>query len=405
MSLAGMAGDPFRSVTPFATSVGGATSGFVASGFIVGSTAPHGLGVNAALEGEVLESTEHMAASFTPTRGVSLDFGRNLNMAGYFNAYDLRSTRNSEGVFLSASALNSPYAALVGSGNFSGASFSPADGVKVRFGYTAGQNQRFSSLATANTSDPYSPVNTPASLPHGHSNSALAGASWDFASWGGIGVTASRTTEQDAVLGGFTSGAFAAANQTQTGSVGVSARVGLGQGWTTTLAWNEGVSRLDLAPSGLMTAADPLRSRAYGIALTKTNLFGDDTLGVALTRPLHIYSGGATLHAATSVDANQNLIFSDERLSLAASRPETNMELGYAAKFYGGALQIQTNASYQMDVGGMPGKQAVAFLGRAALTFQHSEPTARGCRKDSFGLFVFAQDQSDLPRVLYSKLP
>jgi len=74
-------------------------------------------------------------------------------------------------------------------------------------------------------------------------------------------------------------------------------------------------------------------SRAYGIALQKRGTLGADTLGLALTRPLCIYRGSATLRAATGVDADYNPIFGTERLSLAAPQPETDIEVGFSSNF------------------------------------------------------------------------
>ena len=36
---------------------------------------------------------------------------------------------------------------------------------------------------------------------------------------------------------------------------------------------------------------DSLRSEGYGIGFAKQGLFGDDALGIALSRPLQIYTG------------------------------------------------------------------------------------------------------------------
>lgn len=367
-SLTSLLRDPFRSLTPIALTQTGAFGTVSMSGFVETPKLPETLNANAALQGSALNSVEHVAVSLSPIEGVSLDFGHNINMSGAFNPYDLRAPSGGGAVFLSGSALNSPYLALADGGNFSGATFAPADGVRVRLGYAnVGQNQQPVELLIGR--DPTDPANTPSAAPQRQASSVVASIGYDFAPWGGVGLTASRTKEAHSVLGGYTAGAFAIADDAGTSSVGISARMGLGDNWTTTFAYNEGVTRLGLATGAIVTDVDPLRSRAYGISVAKRNLFGDDTLGFALTRPLSIYRGGATLHAATGIDENRNLVFGTEHLSLAAKRPETDVELGYATRLMDGALMLQGSAAYQMDVLGEVGKSALAGMGRASLHF------------------------------------
>jgi hypothetical protein len=271
-------------------------------------------------------------------------------------------------VFLSGSALNSPYLALTDGGNYAGATVSPIDGVRVRVGYSS-VDETQEPLDVLTGRDSYDPANALESTPMRKAQSVMATLAWDISDAFGVGVTASQAKEQNSVLGGYTAGAFAVADDAGTSSVGVSARLGLGDNWTTTLAYSEGVTHLGLAADGIMTQVDPLRSRAYGVALSKQGLFGDDAFGVALSRPLHIYSGGATLHAATGIDENQNLVFSTEHLSLASPVPETDVEFGYATRLLGGAVTLQGSAAYQMDVLGAPGTEAVTVLGRGSVRF------------------------------------
>lgn len=367
-SLSNMLRDPFRSFNPIVLAETGVLGAVSMSGFVETPDLPASLSADAALQGSALNSTEHVAVSLSPARGVSLDFGHNVNMSGTFNAYDLRAHSGEDTVFLSGSALNSPYLALADGGNFSGATLSPMNGLKVRFGYASvGENQQPVQVLAGR--DPYDPANAATVAARRHAKATIAGLSYEFASWGGIGLTASRTTEANSILGGYTAGAFAVADNAGTSSVGVSTRFSLGDNWTTTIAYSEGITRLGLATGGIMTDVDPLRSRAYGIAFAKRNLFGNDTLGFALTRPLSIYRGSATLHAATDVDENRNLVFQTERLSLASPRPETDVEVGYATTLMGGVLSLQSSAAYQMDVLGKPGKDAVSVLARAQLRF------------------------------------
>ena len=66
----------------------------------------------------------------------------------------------------------------------------------------------------------------------------------------------------------------------------MSARVGFGDGWVTTVAFNEGVTRLDLKPNWLMPGGNTVETQAGGLAVAKQGLFGDDMLGFSVSRPL-----------------------------------------------------------------------------------------------------------------------
>ncbi len=100
-----------------------------------------------------------------------------------------------------------------------------------------------------------------------------------------------------------------------------------------------------------------------------TGLFGDDSLGFAVTRPIQIYSGSAEITAADSVDANDNLVLNSERISLAGIKPETDIELGYVTTFLDGALALQANAAYQLNTQGQNGTNSLAVVSRAKIKF------------------------------------
>ena len=161
------------------------------------------------------------------------------------------------------------------------------------------------------------------------------------------------------------------ANAANTTALGLSARVGFGDGWVTTVAYSEGITQLDLKQSSMFTGANTLHSRSYGVAISKRGLFDDtDSLGLAISRPVQIYAGNLDLTAATSIDkTSRNLTFSHETLSLASGTPETDLELGYVTTFLDGALALQANAGYQMNVNGQAGTNSLAVLSRAKINF------------------------------------
>jgi hypothetical protein len=290
--------------------------------------------------------------------GADLDMGYNLDLSGQFSAYDSGTGAAHNGIFLSRDAVNSPYAALAGSSYFS-STIALADDVHLRLGEFAQGPQR----AQLEGPQPLYDLR--------QAQSRVAGVDWDFASWGGLGVIATNTAEQNGLLGGFNSGSLAVARSADTSSVGVSAHMGFGDGWVTTFSYAEGLTQLNLKTDALISAADTLHSRSYGFAVAKHGLFGDDdSLGLAVTRPLQIYSGGVNITAADGVDSSSgDLKIGHEYVSLAGTTPETDLELGYVTTFMDGTVALQANAGYQMNVAGLGGSNALSVISRAKINF------------------------------------
>ena len=359
----------FTSYSPFVFATASPIGNLVATGYTADTTTPR------LISGEFLTTDRtranvqdlNITASLAP--GVDLNMGYNTMMSGQFTGYDTQSSPAYDGLFMQATAVNSPYASLTNGGSFIGANIALADDLHFRFGQ---------SMLTTQRGDYEVPVFAMADQIVGpqtqysqrQAQSTLAGMDWDFASWGGLGVIATQTSEQHGLLGGTDSGSLAMANDSNTSSLGMSARVGFGDGWVTTLSYSEGITQLDLSASNLISSADTLHSRAYGVAVAKHGLFDDnDSLGLAVSRPVQIYDGGVELAAAGSVDANGNLVLAHEHVSLASATPETDFELGYVTTFMNGALSLQANAGYQSNIAGQSGLNGVTVLSRAKINF------------------------------------
>jgi hypothetical protein len=270
---------------------------------------------------------------------------------------------------MSGTAVNSPYASLANGGSFIGSTIALADDLHLRFGEISLSPEREPFNVNA-----YSAVDNLIGQQRPlydlrAARGTMAGVSWDFARWGGLGVTATQIDEQNGLLGGYGSGALSVADSASTTALGVSARIGFGDGWVTTASYSEGITQLDLKPTGIFSQASDLHSRAYGIAVAKHGLFGDDSLGFAVTRPIQIYSGTAEITAADGVDPNYNLALNSERISLAGVKPETDIELGYVTTFLDGALALQANAAYQLNTQGQNGANSLAVVSRAKIKF------------------------------------
>jgi hypothetical protein len=291
--------------------------------------------------------------------GVTLGFGAGADLAGQFNTYDAAGSKAYDGLFFAASAVNSPYATLANGGSFVDTTVDLSDSLHLSLGEAAlpeGLGATASpGLAIARFGGMPVPYDTR------DANSLLAGVSWDVAPWGGVGLTASQPNERDGVLGNFDPSVRAS----DTAALGVSARLQLGGGWMTTASFAQAITKLDLKP-GFGNAADDLHSRSYGIAIAKRGLFGNDTMGVAVTRPAP-GMGGTDFDLVSGTGAPPQALPSD--LLLDGQSPETDFELGYVTTFLDGSVALQTNASYQMNFAGQTGNNAVSFLSRAKIKF------------------------------------
>ncbi len=358
----------FTSVTPFGVDMLGPAGRLEASGYTVDTTLP------AVLSGQYLATTQHSVQDLIVDDqlmpGVDVNIGYNLDMSGHFSEYDSESSAAYNGLFISAGAVNSPYAALTNGGSYLGSTVALADDMHVRFGESIldPQHAEYQVPEFAYLSQLEGPQ-TEYDLRQ--AQSTLAGMDWDFASWGGLGVVATQTSEQNGVLGGFNSGSLSVAKSADTSAVGMSARVGFGDGWVTTISYNEGITQLSLKPNALISSADTLHSRAYGFAVAKHGLFGDnDSLGLAVSRPLQIYGGGVNITAADGLNENTGeFTIGHQYVPLESNTPETDLELGYVTTFMDGALALQANAGYQMNVAGLGGTNALSVISRAKINF------------------------------------
>ena len=272
------------------------------------------------------------------TRGLQLDLGHGRNWDPYGD------------LFPAAASLNSTF--LSGANTSGRATFALGRDVNLNVGHvalgvgalSAAQPSAFSRELAARLGANDTNIGT-----------TTANLNWNFSDWGGMAITASRSNSNASLLSG---GALRNAGPTESSALGISARVGFGEGWVTTLTYAEGVTQLDLSRDRLVTASDPVRSEAYGIGLAKKGLFGDDALGIALSRPLQIFTGSNSFGAL-----NTNFPLANTHAQ------ESDVALGYVTTFLDGTLALQANAAYQVNAAGTRGQNAVTGVARAKLNF------------------------------------
>jgi hypothetical protein len=291
------------------------------------------------------------AASNLLSSNLSLDSGRGVDIASRFTNYGAAASP-----FLSA--VTAPYLSLANGGRYTGVTFAPADNLRLRFG-TAFSNERLDRFHF----DAGAPTG-PLALTYdaSQSNSLLGGLSWDVSNALGLDVTGIASQRSGVPLG--FGNAAGIAPKSSTAALGVSAHMGLGQGWVTTASFSEGMTQLD-PRSNFFGGGSTLHEQSYSIAIAKHGVFGDDALGVSFSRPAPSMSGNfASLSA--SGDLPPLVIAQGAALNRAQ---ETDFQLGYVTNFLDGAVALQTNAAYQTNAQGQPGATSVSLLSRAKIKF------------------------------------
>ena len=254
------------------------------------------------------------------------------------------------------SPVDAPFLGLANGGRYAGVTFLPNTALRVRLGASL-NSERLDQFAF----DPYSAGTPMLGLLYDPSQtqSLLAGLSWDISGATGIDVNAIDASRSGVPLG--VAQPAAVAPRAATRAVSVSARLGLGSGWVTTASFSEGLSQLDLRGS----PTSEVREQSYSFSITKHGLFGDDSLGLSLSQPAPSMAGSfASLLGGG--DLPPLVVGRGQTL---AGRPETDFQLGYVTNFLDGAVALQTNAGYQMNVQGKNGASSVSLLSRAKIKF------------------------------------
>lgn len=355
MSIAGF-------VTPtsgYWRSVEVAGDGFSVAGFVSEETP------NAALAAGFAEQTQTMLSDVVVRAKLSDDVsavvGYNASPAGALNQLDLAASDAYDGLFISASAMNSPYLALTSNAQFVGAGLALGDGVTVSFAHAASEETGLDAYDDGMLSVEETLAQLTQDPSHMRSaENTVASMSWRFAPWGVAGVNLAHTNEENSLLGSEEQGALALTADAATTSVGFGARMNLGDDWVASVSWTRGQTAASPVAGGLVQSYSALESEAYGFAVSKLGVFGkSDSIGFAVSRPLHITHGSAVMTASTGVTEEREILYSTETIDLASATPETDYEIGYTAQLDDN-LMLQANAMYQQDVGGEAGRDAVA---------------------------------------------
>lgn len=279
-----------------------------------------------------------------PADGIGLYAGLNFDLADVLNGYAMGQSAilpgSSDSAFLFADGVS-----------YTGVQMMLADGVRFNFG------QAFADHYTGHR---YMGLG---GLPQGAGDPDTTGTlvsslNWNFAKWGGISLTGSQTQVRDAALGN----AASAMDLARMASLGVSAHVGFGDGWVTSVSYRQASLKLSLNP-GFDTGNPVLHRESFGFAVAKQGLFGHDALGLSLSRPSGDFSSAPHLPRDM-----QFQFYGRDKLFAGKSAQETDIGLGYVTSFLDGPIALQANASYQLNSMG-ENKDSLTFMSRAKIKF------------------------------------
>ncbi len=341
--------------------VSGFEDGYEVSGFVA-DEAPNSVAA-ASFTNQPDTALSDLVVKARFSDSTSVTFGHNASLSGRLNQLDLASSQAYDGLFMSASALNSPFMALTSDADFFSAAVEAGDGLTFSFGHAASAQETTADYYTqVLASDRVLATLTQDGTHERSAQNTVAAMSWRFARWGVAGLNAAYTQEENSLLGTNEHGALALTSSAETTSIGTGVRFDLGDAYALSASWSMGKTNASPDAGSLFQSFSDIESQAYGIALSKTGIFGDtDSLGIAVSRPLHITGGTAVLRASTGVTEDREIVYSTEVLNLASSTPETDYEVGYTARLDEG-LTLQTNVMFQQNAGGEAGVNAVAGL-------------------------------------------
>ena len=163
-------------------------------------------------------------------------------------------------------------------------------------------------------------------------------------------MTASHLRERDTVLGARFGDGMGASEATSW-FLDAAARLEIGAGWSVGGAWRQGWTaartRAGFDGSGV------IGTNAFAADVAKRDiLFGGDTMGLRVSQPLRVTHGsGLDLRLPTFFDYATNSVgsYAVQRLNLAPTGREIDIEARYAMPLWGGALQ--TNLYVRRDPG------------------------------------------------------
>ena len=145
-----------------------------------------------------------------------------------------------------------------------------------------------------------------------------------------LGVQVSALSEQGSLFGGSSSGAMSV-NHSETIATGLLAGVKLSRRLSLQMLYSQGYTWVDEGDKSLLSNFKGLRSDSYAIGLqSKSLLSAGDSIGVSVSRPLHVNSGNLSMTVPGSINVyTGDVSFDSETIDLSGVQRQTDVELGY----------------------------------------------------------------------------
>ena len=160
-------------------------------------------------------------------------------------------------------------------------------------------------------------------------------------------LTGTRLNERDTILGAKLGAALGSPGATSWFGA-ATARLDAGDGWSLGGSMRQGWSTPRLRG---LAGGGGLRTGAWAADIGKDGLFGNDSWGLRLAQPLRVSGGGIDLTLPTYWDYATSSVgtWTTQRLNLAPTGRELDLEMRYARPFAGGI--VQTNLFVRRNPG------------------------------------------------------
>jgi hypothetical protein len=151
----------------------------------------------------------------------------------------------------------------------------------------------------------------------------------------GLSVTArlSHMEEDKTFLSNYFSGAYKT-GEARTNALSLSAKLQPTTDIKLIAQYDQGNTNVKSLKDSVVSDISILKSQYYSATALKKGLyFKDDVLFASITQPLQITKGDLTLRMANGLNSNDSISFVDRHLSIAKSKLENEITLGYSADY------------------------------------------------------------------------
>jgi hypothetical protein len=148
-----------------------------------------------------------------------------------------------------------------------------------------------------------------------------------------VSFTVGMNNEENSVLGGESSGALALGNSSSTYYGAVAGKYKIDEHLSLMANYNVGVTKVQDSSSSLFSDTSKIVSDSFSVGMEYKNLAQDnDKLQVSLSQPLRVMSGSSNLTLPQDVTPDGDIIYSKQKLGLAAQGRELDLESFYNAQ-------------------------------------------------------------------------